>query len=33
MKAAEKKQAKAKLDAKNSDEATVEDVVVQAVED
>ncbi len=33
MKAAEKKQAKAKLDAKNSDEATVEDVVVEAVED
>ncbi|MDA7686491.1 RNA polymerase sigma factor RpoS [Pseudomonadales bacterium] len=33
MNAAEKKQAKAKLDAKNSDEATVEDVVVEAVED
>jgi RNA polymerase nonessential primary-like sigma factor len=33
MKAAEKKQAKAKLDAKNSDEATVKDVVVEAVED
>ena len=33
MKAAEKKQAKAKLDAKNSDEATVEDVVVEEVED
>lgn len=33
MKAAEKKQAKAKLDAKNSDKTTVEDVVVEAVED
>ena len=33
MKAAEKKQAKAKLDAKNSDKATVEDVVVEEVED
>ena len=33
MKAAEKKQAKAKLDAKNSDKTTVKDVVVEAVED
>lgn len=33
MKAAEKKQAKAKLDAKNSDKAAVEDVVVEEVED
>lgn len=33
MKAAEKKQAKAKLDAKNSDKAKVEDVVVEEVED